>query len=120
MCMDSLSSDGKKLRSYKQRYGWKIFMVDTNKNLCFEYYRHNNSIIVPRRKWIKTHKTCTELVYNGDNKRYSRYPLRFHIYLQRPTYGSDDVVCKVRWKGPVAVGYQDGLPVVVANQLKVN
>jgi hypothetical protein len=118
--MSFSSNDGKKLRSYKQRYGWKIFIVNTDNKLVFEFYPHKGHSLVPRRKWIKTAQSEFASVYNKDTCEYERYPLRFHIYLERPSKSYDNIVRKVHWKGPVATGYQCGLLTVVANQLIVN
>jgi hypothetical protein len=108
------------LVSFKKRYGWKVFLQDDDTGeLLFEYQSYKKSRKVPRRQWLKTYTRKTELVYNYNIDKWTRYPLRFHIYLERPS-PVDGIVKKVRWKGLVAVGYQYGLRVVVANQLKVN
>jgi hypothetical protein len=124
--MTNSSNDGKKLVSFKRRYGWKIFRRPgvTNK-LFFEFQCYKGNFAVPRRQWLKTNIQETVFIYWRHSARSTRYPLRFHIYLERPTKlitlgESVDIIKKVYWKGPVAVGYQNGLRVVVANQLKVN
>jgi len=124
MCMDMIDNRVKKLVAYKQRYGWKVFKADIGDTLYFEYQSYNRSAVVPRGKWITTKKrTCVWVENKQKLHKSTPYPLRFHVYLRRPetiySHRSYIVVKKVRWSGPVATGYQDGLPVVVANKIKV-
>ena len=126
MCMDNIDDKGKKLKSFKGQYGWKIFKRAPTGGLLFEFQKFNKSTIVLRKKWLKTTvKRVSPFLTNfnirvGGKKCEQRYRLGFHVYLSRPYDFNGNCIKKVRWKGVIAVGEQDGYCVVVANQLRVS
>jgi hypothetical protein len=123
MCLSNISSDPKKLASFRQHIGWKVFRLTDREELIFEFQRHQGSSLVERKTWLKS--SCKirarARVIDAHKKTYRRYYLRFHVYLRKPkALGYDDVAKKVHWRGLVATGNQWGIPIVVANQIKVN
>jgi hypothetical protein len=124
MCLQIIDTELKQQMSYKQRYGWKIFDVGfVPKKLFFQFFIHNQARQVPRRKWLRSFQPHTAIVFNQQRNKNERYLLRFHIYLVRPPaymISAGERVCKVHWRGPVTTGWQNDLPIVVANRLRVN
>ena len=124
MCLEVTNDSFEKLKSFKQRYGWKEFFITDgiSKDVFFKYHAFRDSHKVPRSKWLIT-KTKENSKSTSDIKtgKLVQYQLGFHIFLKRPDFEQDDnfVIKKVRWKSPIVTGEQFELPVVVAKQLFV-
>jgi hypothetical protein len=115
-----MSLTPRKLKSFRQRIGWKVFCLTDRKELIFEYQRHNGCSLVERNSWLTSSCKTRAVILDMRTKTWQRYYLRFHIYLKRPvSFDSEHVIRKVRWRGLVTTGYQTDIPVVVANQLLV-
>lgn len=109
MCLDIVSDRAKKHVKQERNFlvGWKYFSTEYNYlMLCFSRRR------VKVDQWIKDTKD-----YKIPRTGRPRYQTGFHIYLKAPNDLFDPYYRKVYYKKPVAWGYQDGKPVVVAREL---
>ena len=123
-----------RVRDFKRRQpnfdkgiGWKIFNNKKDSSeLCFNYRTYANSRIVPTNQWIKAENKSL-YVDIGQNKQFMAYLSGFHIFLKKPPLPRDNIfhpkatkqVVKVKWKDALSVGYEKGLPIVVADQMFV-
>jgi hypothetical protein len=116
MCLARLDSSLKQKRAYKQRIGWKVFRHYESK-LFFAIMFHNNKSECPTNRWLTSNKKGRISCADTDQ----RYKPRFHVFLHKPKTNIDDyeVVRKVKFKQPVATGWQDGHPIVVATKIFV-
>jgi hypothetical protein len=93
--------------------GYKIFRKGFNKELKFQFFPYNSRYEVPTNKWLSSYG-C-ELITDSCDK----YPEGFHIYLAKPSRNLlfSTVIVEVKFRYPVATGYQNYLPVVVARAI---
>ena len=113
MCLSKLSNRPKNLKTYKLGVGWKVFNTTLDgKKPRFVNYNHKGRCTVQLKTWLVSNKPICVL---GPN---IAYPPRFHIYLRKPR-NEPIRTFKVKFKDPVAVGYQWGRPVVVASKMYV-
>ena len=105
------------MKGYKTKTGYKIFRYSDGK-LHFLMQQHNRKYVVPIDKWLVTNKKKKA---NMNFKRGS-YMLRFHVYLTRPRINDlneNEIIVRVKFKEPVATGYQDNRACVVASKIIV-
>lgn len=121
MCLSRLSQRPKKSKNFKLRKGWKIVEVYINHandrakpkaQYMHQYHKGRTTIFLDR--WLESKKKVKRF---ADNIRYAP---RFHVYLTRPEKREESgsiAIVPVRFKSPVATGYQEGLACVVASKI---
>lgn len=117
MCLAYQSKKPKRLKSYKQRYGWKVFAIakewdPTKTRLYFSVMDK------PAKEGVWLTSKRKRPIRDGSENLYIP---RFHVYLEYPKYGNSDfhTVRRVLFRGPVATGYQSQFSVVVATKIKI-
>ena len=103
--------------NFQRRLGWKVFSYAYAPNylslqLAFEFMTYRNSRRVPRDHWIEAEPI--ELAFH--HQQNTPYQGGFHVYLVKP---ADVDAYPVRWRGALALGYQDHLQCVSAAKLYV-
>lgn len=105
MCLDRLT----KVKVGNTGIGWKIYRRGDQRALLPQIRgsrrtRIGRTYSIPARMYPKILVT--------ESAPYQKsYPCGFHVYLKKPSLfrtflRSDEVLVKVRWKGPLAVGRQ--------------
>lgn len=123
MCLQYLDDRVKSIAKANPGIGYKIFRKERGNSLLFLNHQHLfSSSHVPINRWLFSFKI--KRISTNKHKEIHLYSPCFHIYLQRPTeLMPGDVVVKVKYRWPVAYGYDyNGLnteQVVVARCLYV-
>jgi hypothetical protein len=138
MCLEYVEEKHRK--PYKgEGVGYKVMDFSRDHGLYFRYFPNKNigedqvvqkEMRCPTGVWVKSveKRVWLEEPYVGAVKD-KYYPSGFHIYTvfdDQPLYRifaqalmAQACIVKVRYRGVKAVGFQDGLPVVVADEMIV-
>jgi len=123
MCLSSLDENFSP-EPEAEGIGWKIFDKEDNGSLLFPIKRHEGSWSARANRWL----TSPSGQINGWNytDRPFRYPKGFHLYPTRKVAaeirfceGLNFTVRRIKWRGLLASGEQDGFPVIVVRQIRI-
>jgi len=121
MCLDVLTKRYKK-PSTKEVVGYKMFEYAGDK-IHFPYYGLHGRKEVPRGRWLESSYEKIRFDWVGPASDVNCYPSGFHVFAKK----SDAIaracsyrkVVKVRLRGIVAKGKENGRGVIVAREMFV-
>src|SRR5688572_13069948 len=115
MCLNTVTRKYKD-NEEKEGEGWKVF-DNCNSGIYFMHQSLKGKPKVPFSRWLTASKISIQYT---TARKVGYYKSGFHIYLEKPNFGSPaETTVKVKFKGGHTMGYQDGLPVIVASKMLV-